>query len=55
MPEKITPERPSASPARPRRIDLSRLAPLRDKLPPGREEFDLHAFRERPYDPALRD
>ncbi len=40
---------------RPQRIDLARLAPLRGKLPPGREDFDLHAFREQPHDPALRD
>ncbi len=40
---------------RPRRIDLSRLGGLRDKIPPGRPPFDLQAFREQPYDPSLRD
>ncbi|MCE2497351.1 MAG: AbrB/MazE/SpoVT family DNA-binding domain-containing protein [Flavobacteriales bacterium] len=40
---------------RPRRIDLSRLGGLRDKIPPGHPPFDLQAFREQPYDPSLRD
>ncbi len=40
---------------RPHRIDLSRLAPLRGKLRPGVEAFDIHAFRAQPRDPALRD
>ena len=39
---------------RPRRIDLSRLGGLRDKIPPGHPPFDLQAFREQPYDPSLR-
>ena len=40
---------------RPRRIDPTLLAPLRGKLQPTHAPFDLHAFREQPYDPALRD
>ena len=40
---------------RPRRIDLSRLGGLRDKIPPGHPPFDLQAFREQSYDPSLRD
>jgi len=40
---------------RPQRIDLSRLAPLRGKLPKGRGTFDLTAFRDQDHDPALRD
>ena len=40
---------------RPRRIDLNRLASLRPKIPPDRVPFDLESFREKPYDPALRD
>ena len=40
---------------RPRRIDLSRLGGLRDKIPPGHPPFDLQAFRGQSYDPSLRD
>ena len=40
---------------RPRRIDLSRLAPLRGKLRRGEGSFDTETFREEPHDPALRD
>ena len=40
---------------RPRRIDLSMLAPLRDKIPPDVPPFDIHQFREEGYDPKLRD
>ena len=40
---------------RPRRIDLSKLAPARDKLRRGRGTFDLQTFRDEPHDPALRD
>ena len=39
---------------RPRRIDVSRLALLRDKIPPGHEPFDLEKIRNEPYDPSLR-
>ena len=40
---------------RPQRIDPTRLAPLRDKLRRGRGSFDIAAFHEQTYDPALRD
>ena len=40
---------------RPRRIDYTRLGALREKIPDGHPPFDIQAFRERPYDPALRD
>ena len=40
---------------RPRRIDYSRLGTLREKIAPGHPPFDIRKFRERPYDPALRD
>lgn len=40
---------------KPRRIDYSCLAPLRDKIPPDHPPLDLESFREQPYDPSLRD
>ncbi|MCC6764581.1 MAG: AbrB/MazE/SpoVT family DNA-binding domain-containing protein [Deltaproteobacteria bacterium] len=40
---------------RARRIDPSRLAPLRSKLRTRRPPFDLKTFREEKRDPALRD
>ena len=40
---------------RPRRLDPSRLAPLREKLRRGRGSFDLESVREQANDPALRD
>lgn len=48
-------EAPDGFLLRPRRIDLSRLAPLRTKLRKGVGRFDLTVFREQRYDPALRD
>lgn len=39
----------------PRRIDAGRLAPLRKKLQRSHGSFDIHAFREQPHDPSLRD
>lgn len=48
-------EGPDGYIVRPHRIDLSRLAPLRDRLRPGREAFDIHSFRAQSHDPALRD
>ena len=42
---------------RPRRIDLSRLGGLRDKIPPGHPSFDIRKFRdqrEQGHGPALR-
>ena len=40
---------------RPRRIDPTRLAPLRTKLKHGCDPFDIESFREQAYDPTLRD
>ena len=40
---------------RARRIDPSRLAPLRGNLPRGEGTFDLDAFRNEPHDRTLRD
>ena len=37
---------------RPRRVDLSLLGGLRDKIPPGTQPFDIRKFREEVYDPA---
>lgn len=37
---------------RPRRVDLSKLGGLRDKIPPGTPPFDIRKFREEGYDPA---
>ncbi|GAB6061363.1 AbrB/MazE/SpoVT family DNA-binding domain-containing protein [Deferrisoma palaeochoriense] len=39
----------------PRRVDESRLAPLRDKLRKGKGTFDLETFRRERHDPSLRD
>lgn len=38
-----------------RRLDLSLLGGLRDKIPPDVEPFDIHKFRQQVYDPKLRD
>ena len=40
---------------RAKKIDRSRLAPLRDKLGRNRRPFDLTAFRGQKYDRSLRD
>ncbi len=40
---------------RPRRIDPTRLAPLRGKLRRGQGTFNLESFRKQPHDSALRD
>lgn len=40
---------------RPRRIDPTRLAPLRGKLKGRRSAFDLEAFRREHHDRKLRD
>lgn len=40
---------------RARRIDVSRLAPLRGKLRRGRGSFDLATFRAQRHDRTLRD
>ena len=48
-------EGPDGVVLRPQRIYFSRLAPLRTHVRPGTEPFDIHAFRARRHDPALRD
>jgi AbrB family looped-hinge helix DNA binding protein len=48
-------ESPEGFILRPRRIDYSKLAPLRDKIPLGHPPFDIENFRSEPYDPSLRD
>lgn len=48
-------EGPDGFVLRRRRIDVSRLAPLRGKRTRVTGAFDLEKFREEPYDPALRD
>jgi len=40
---------------RARRIDESKLAPLKGRLPKGVGTFDLETFRSQPYDASLRD
>ena len=40
---------------RARRINYSRLGTLRGKISEGHPPFDIRTFREKPYDPALRD
>lgn len=40
---------------RPHKIDLSRLAPLREQIDPDIAPFDVHAFRAQRHDPSLRD
>ena len=41
---------------KPKRIDLSKLGTLRDKIPPGTPPFDIRKFRDEGYDPmAYRD
>lgn len=40
---------------RPKRIDVARLALLRDKVKPNTKPFDIGAFRKQTYDPAFRD
>ena len=45
-------ESPDGFILRPRRIDLSKLGYLRDKIPPGTPPFDIRKFRDEGYDPA---
>lgn len=40
---------------RPKRIDYSRLGTLHNKIRRGQGMFDLQAFREKAYAPAVRD
>ena len=48
-------EGPDGFVLRARRIDRTRLAPLRGKLRRGKGTFDLETFRNKPYDRTLRD
>ncbi len=48
-------EGPDGFVLRPRRIDPTRLAPLRMKLRRGEGSFDIESFRDEAHDPALRD
>lgn len=49
-------ESPDGFILRPRRIDLSLLGGLRDKIDPNAEPFDIRKFRDDGYDPsAYRD
>ena len=48
-------EGPDGFVLRARRVDHSRLAPLRARLRKGKGTFDLEAFRNKPHDSALRD
>jgi len=48
-------QRPDGFILRARRIDRTRLAPLRGKLPRGEGAFDLETFRDEPHDGTLRD
>ena len=47
-------EGPNGFILRPRRIDLTRLAPLRAKTRRGEPPFDLEEFRSEPHRPSLR-
>ena len=47
-------ESPDGYLLRPRRIDYSRLGSLREQIPDGHPSFSIRTFREKPYDPALR-
>lgn len=49
------PEGPDGFIPRPRCIDYSRLAPLRNLIPDDYPPFDIRKFREGTYDPSLRD
>jgi len=48
-------ESPEGFLLRPRRIDPSRLAPLRGKLHQGTGTFNLETFRNQPHARTLRD
>lgn len=48
-------EGPEGYVLRARRVDVTRLAPLRGKLRRGQGTFDLEAFRDKPHARALRD
>ena len=40
---------------KPKRIDNSKLAPLRDLIPDDHPPFDIRKFRDGTYDSSLRD
>ena len=40
---------------KPKRIDYSLLAPLKELIQPDHPPFDIRVFRKGTYDPALRD
>ena len=44
-------EGPEGFTLRPKRIDLTKLGYLRDKIPPGTPPFDIRKFRDQGYDP----
>ena len=48
-------EGPDGFVLKPRRIDLSKLAPLKGRLPAAVKPFDLETFREQAHDRSLRD
>ncbi len=48
-------EGPDGFVLRPRVIDRTKLAPLRDRLRRGRGTFDLDKFRGQPHERTLRD
>ncbi len=48
-------EGPDGFTLRPRRIDLSQLGYLSDKIDPNAEPFDIQKFRSEPYALSLRD
>ena len=50
----ITPS-PQGFILRSKTVDVSRLAPLQGKLGTNTAPFDIHALRDKAYDPALRD
>ena len=45
-------EGPGGFALRPRRVDLSLLGGLRDKIRPGTGPFDIRKFRDEGFDPA---
>ena len=45
-------EGPDGYTLRPRRIHRSKLAPLRDLIPPGAPPLDIRKLREQGYDPT---
>lgn len=48
-------ETPEGFLLKPKRIDYSKLAPLRHLIPDDHPPFDIRKFRDGTYDPSLRD